>query len=47
VVVFCKSGGRSAAAVSHLQSVGYRRVWNLRGGIDAWSEEIEPNIPRY
>lgn len=47
VVLLCKSGGRSAAAVSHLQTVGYRKVWNLRGGIDAWSEEVDANVPRY
>jgi len=47
VVLLCKSGGRSAAAVSHLQTVGYRKVWNLRGGIDAWSDEVDSNIPRY
>ena len=47
VVVLCKSGGRSAAAVSHLQSVGFRKVWNLRGGIDAWSAEVDSNVPRY
>lgn len=47
VVVYCKNGPRSAAAVSHLLSVGYRRVWNLRGGIDAWSEEVDQNVPRY
>jgi adenylyltransferase/sulfurtransferase len=47
VVVLCKSGGRSAAAVSHLQSVGYRKVWNLRGGIDAWSAEVDPNVATY
>jgi molybdopterin/thiamine biosynthesis adenylyltransferase/rhodanese-related sulfurtransferase len=47
VVVLCKSGGRSAAAVSHLQSVGYRKVWNLRGGIDAWSREVDAGVPRY
>jgi molybdopterin/thiamine biosynthesis adenylyltransferase/rhodanese-related sulfurtransferase len=47
VVVMCKSGGRSAAAVSHLQSVGYRRVWNLRGGIDAWRADVDPEVPTY
>ena len=47
VVVLCKSGGRSASAVSHLQSVGFRKVWNLRGGIDAWSAEVDSNVPRY
>jgi len=47
VVVLCKSGGRSAAAVSHLQSVGYRKVWNLRGGIDAWSADVDSSVPTY
>jgi adenylyltransferase/sulfurtransferase len=47
VVVYCKSGGRSAKAVRQLQAAGYRRVWNLTGGILRWSEEIDPSIPRY
>jgi adenylyltransferase/sulfurtransferase len=47
VVVLCKNGGRSAAAVSHLQQAGFRKVWNLRGGIDAWSDEVDSNVPRY
>ena len=47
VVLICKSGARSAAAVSHLRGVGYRKVWNLKGGIDAWSEEVDGNVPRY
>jgi sulfur-carrier protein adenylyltransferase/sulfurtransferase len=47
VIVLCKSGGRSAAAVSHLQSVGYRKVWNLRGGIDAWRADVDSSVPTY
>ena len=47
VVVLCKAGGRSATAVSHLLSVGYRRVWNLRGGIDAWRADVDANLPKY
>ncbi|MGH7584051.1 MAG: molybdopterin-synthase adenylyltransferase MoeB [Gemmatimonadales bacterium] len=47
VVLFCKGGSRSAAAVSHLRSVGYRRVWNLVGGINAWSEDVDPSVPQY
>jgi adenylyltransferase/sulfurtransferase len=47
VVVYCKSGVRSAKAVRQLQSAGYRRVWNLAGGILRWSEEIDPTVPRY
>ena len=47
VVVYCKSGVRSARAVKQLQSAGFRRVWNLEGGILRWSEEIDPTVPRY
>ena len=47
VVVFCKSGSRSAVAASHLRSVGYGRVWNLRGGITAWSNEVDPDVATY
>ncbi len=47
VVLFCKSGVRSAKAVRQLQEAGFRRVWNLQGGILAWSEEIDPSVPRY
>jgi adenylyltransferase/sulfurtransferase len=47
VVVHCKSGGRSARAVRQLRAAGFRRVWNLAGGIQRWSTEIDPNIPRY
>ncbi|HEU4381990.1 MAG TPA: hypothetical protein VFR85_00705 [Anaeromyxobacteraceae bacterium] len=31
----------------HLQAAGFRRVWNLDGGILRWSEEIDPSVPRY
>jgi len=47
VVVYCKSGGRSARAVRQLRAAGFRRVWNLEGGILRWSEEIDPTVPRY
>ena len=47
VVVYCKSGVRSAKAVKHLQAAGFRRVWNLAGGILRWSEEVDPTVPRY
>jgi adenylyltransferase/sulfurtransferase len=47
VVVYCKSGVRSARAVKALQQAGFRRVWNLEGGILRWSEEIDPTVPRY
>ena len=47
VVVHCKSGARSAKALQQLRAAGLTRVWNLRGGILAWSSEVEPTLPRY
>ncbi len=47
IVIHCHSGVRSARAVQVLQEAGFSRVFNLAGGIDAWSEEIDPNVPRY
>ena len=47
VVVHCHHGGRSAKAVQALRGLGYRRIRNLAGGIDAWAEEIDPSLPRY
>jgi adenylyltransferase/sulfurtransferase len=46
-VVYCHHGIRSAQAGKFLQRRGYGRVWNLAGGIDAWSRLIDPSIPRY
>jgi adenylyltransferase/sulfurtransferase len=47
VAVYCHTGIRSAQAVNFLRSVGFSRVKNLRGGIDAWSREVDPSVPRY
>jgi adenylyltransferase/sulfurtransferase len=46
-IVYCHHGSRSLAAAEHLLSVGFRRVCNLAGGIDRWSREIDPSVPRY
>jgi molybdopterin/thiamine biosynthesis adenylyltransferase/rhodanese-related sulfurtransferase len=46
IVVHCKVGGRSQKAAEFLQQAGYK-VHNLAGGIQAWSEQIDPTIPRY
>src|SRR5829696_966390 len=46
-VVHCKTGGRSARAVKLLQDSGFQNVYNVKGGIIAWSEEIDPNVPKY
>lgn len=47
VVVYCHHGMRSLAATRHLRMKGHHRIWSLRGGIDAWSERIDPAVPRY
>jgi monothiol glutaredoxin len=46
IIVYCHHGGRSRAAAERLVSQGYTRVYNLAGGIDAWSS-LDPNVPRY
>jgi sulfur-carrier protein adenylyltransferase/sulfurtransferase len=47
VAVYCKTGGRSAKAVKILQDAGFGNVYNVEGGITAWSEEIDSSIPKY
>ena len=45
--VHCKSGQRSLQAVEFLRAHGFTRVHSVRGGIAAWSEEIDPRVPKY
>ena len=47
VVVYCHVGGRSAQATMFLREAGRERVYNLAGGIDRWSREVDPAVPRY
>jgi molybdopterin/thiamine biosynthesis adenylyltransferase/rhodanese-related sulfurtransferase len=47
IVVHCHSGTRSAQATRLLQQRGFANVYNLEGGIDAWSAQIDPNVPKY
>jgi molybdopterin/thiamine biosynthesis adenylyltransferase/rhodanese-related sulfurtransferase len=47
IVVHCHSGKRSAQAARLLQERGFGNVYNLEGGIDAWSDQIDPNVPKY
>ena len=47
MVVFCKSGTRSARALELLASAGFRKVKNLKGGINAWAREVDPSMPVY
>jgi adenylyltransferase/sulfurtransferase len=47
IVVHCKMGGRSSRAVEFLKSVGFRKVKNLVGGINAWAEQVDTTLARY
>jgi adenylyltransferase/sulfurtransferase len=47
IIAHCRSGVRSAKAVSFLQQAGFRKVWNLKGGILAWSDDVDPAVPKY
>jgi adenylyltransferase/sulfurtransferase len=47
MVVHCKSGMRSAKAVRFLREQGFRKIKNLKGGILAWAQRIDPSVPRY
>jgi rhodanese-related sulfurtransferase len=47
IVVVCHFGRRSAQACFILKSHGFENVYNLCGGIDAWAQTIDPQIPRY
>jgi adenylyltransferase/sulfurtransferase len=47
MVVHCKSGVRSAKAIALLQSAGFSRLKNLKGGILAWIKEVDPSLPTY
>lgn len=47
VVLYCHHGMRSAQAQGYLLANGFTDIINLEGGIDAWSREIDPAMPRY
>ncbi|SHK77853.1 molybdopterin-synthase adenylyltransferase MoeB [Rhodothermus profundi] len=47
IIVYCRSGARSARATKLLREAGFPNVKNLKGGILAWSQEIDPSIPQY
>ena len=47
IVAHCHIGQRSAQAVQFLRQLGFRKVKSLVGGIDAWSEKVDPSVPRY
>ncbi len=47
IVVHCKVGGRSQRVAEFLAQNGFKKIHNLAGGIDAWSEEVDPTLPKY
>ena len=47
IVLLCKNGARSAQAVRSLQEAGFARLANVAGGLDAWSAEVDPSVPKY
>jgi len=47
IIVMCHHGGRSARVTQFLNDRGYARAVNLDGGINAWSEQIDPAVPTY
>jgi adenylyltransferase/sulfurtransferase len=47
IIVYCKVGRRSARAVEFLQRLGFESVYNLKGGIDAWIDQFDEDLPRY
>jgi monothiol glutaredoxin len=47
LVLHCHHGGRSQQAAEQFVSLGFSQVFNVVGGIDAWSQEIDPDVPRY
>ncbi len=47
LIIYCHTGVRSANVCSFLAEKGFRNLINLKGGIEAWSVEIDPSIPRY
>lgn len=47
LVVMCHSGVRSRRVAQYLLASGFAEVYNMAGGIDAWSQEVDANVPRY
>ncbi|HKQ58768.1 MAG TPA: molybdopterin-synthase adenylyltransferase MoeB [Candidatus Eisenbacteria bacterium] len=47
IVLQCHHGQRSMRALEFLRQSGFRKLKNLRGGIDAWSKDVDPSVPRY
>jgi adenylyltransferase/sulfurtransferase len=47
IVLYCRTGVRSAKALEQLRAAGFNKLKNLTGGIHAWADEIDPSVPKY
>ncbi|PSH05294.1 MAG: sulfurtransferase [Acidobacteria bacterium] len=47
IIVYCHHGGRSFSVTEWLRKEGYQKVQSMSGGIEQWSRQIDPNVPRY
>lgn len=47
LIIMCHHGGRSAQVCQFLATRGFENLSNLTGGIDLWSTEVDPSVPRY
>ncbi len=47
IIIHCHAGGRSRRATEYLIQQGFKKVFNLRGGITAWANEIDPGMAKY
>ncbi len=47
IVVMCHGGMRSLQVAQYLAGQGFDELYNLSGGIDAWSQQVDPSVPRY
>lgn len=47
IVLYCRSGARSAQALRLLRDAGFTRLKNLKGGVLAWSDDVDPSVPKY
>ncbi|MBI1336025.1 MAG: rhodanese [Phycisphaera sp.] len=47
IVVYCHHGSRSMRATTYLRQLGFDNVYSMAGGIDLWSLDIDPKVPRY
>jgi len=47
ILCLCHAGSRSAQVAQYLMAQGYAKIFNVSGGIDAWSQQVDPQIPRY